>query len=85
MRNRATVLIDDCEGTRIMVSTPGPAQQTPTTLGNVNQRLVRVQSQLQQVATRGWVLGGVIGGMVTASGLAAAIALIAVGVMAPAS
>ena len=68
-----------------MVSTPGPAHQTPTTLGDVNERLVRVESQLQEVATRGWVLGGVIGGMVAASGLAAAIALIAVGVMAPAS
>ena len=80
---RATVLVDDCEGARIMVSTTGPAPQSPPSLGNVNERLIWVESQLQQVATRAWVLGGVIGGMVAAGSFATAIALIVVRLMAP--
>ena len=66
-----------------MVSTTGPTPQSPPTLADVHARLVWVESQLQQVASKAWVLGGVIGGMVAAGGSATGIAFVAVRLMAP--
>ena len=66
-----------------MVSTTGPTPQSAPTLGNVNERLIWVQSQLQQVATKAWVLGGIIGGMVAAGSVATGIAFVVVRLMAP--
>ena len=66
-----------------MVSTTGPTPQSAPTLGNVNERLIWVESQLQQVATKAWVLGGVIGGMVAAGSVATGIAFVVVRLMAP--
>lgn len=76
---RPTVLSDDREGAR----TTGPTPQNPPTLGNVKERLIWVESQLQQVATKAWVLGGVLGGMVAAGSLATGIAFVVVRLMAP--
>ena len=66
-----------------MVRTTRPTPQGPTTLGNVNERLIWIESQLQQVATKAWVLGGVIGGMVAAGSVATGIAFVVVRLMAP--
>ena len=66
-----------------MVSATGPTPQSPPTSGNVKERFIWVESQLQQVATRAWVLGGVIGGMVAAGSFATGIAFVVVRLMAP--
>ena len=66
-----------------MVNTTGPTPQSPPILGNVNERLIWVESQLQQAATKAWVLGGVIGGMVAAGSFATGIAFVVVRLMAP--
>ena len=60
-----------------MVSTPHRPPQ-PVTLQTLHDRVSWIESQLKHVATKAWVLGGVVGGMVAAAGIATGIALIVV-------
>ncbi len=55
---------------------PGrPAATTGSNGGNgtFGERLARLEAHMQHVATKAWVLGGVVGGMVLAASLSIAI------------
>lgn len=53
-----------------MVAPAQPQPVDPPTLSNVNRRLTWVEGQLSHLASRSWVLGGVIVGMVISTGIA---------------
>ena len=61
-----------------MVAQTRPAPANPPTVQNCHDRLIWIEAQIDHLATRAWVLGGVVGGMVAAAGIATGIALIVV-------
>lgn len=50
---------------------PFPRDPGPGNGSDVRERLARIEAHMQHMATRAWVLGGVVGGM----GLAAALTI----------
>ncbi len=52
------------------------SSQTPPTdhNGNGRERLTRLETQMEHMATKAWVLGGVVGGMVAAALITLAVA-----------
>ena len=47
----------------------GNGSGTPNRVHAVEIRLTRIETELKHLATRAWVLGGVVGGMVAATAI----------------